>query len=209
MPHMICTAGNDQHVRIWDTRHLFSISSNAIPVASLPTPPPTATEEPSLAVDNTQPTLESDYHTVTSYLASPKGKHLMRAKWQHGKSCSSAYWDPWGRRILTTSYDDNLRIFTIDPASLVDLHLHDHSFKPTRVVRHNCQTGRWLTILRAQWSLNMDYMPHFTVGNMKRTLDVVSATGEKIVALWTDEWVFFFSFTTTSVVEEEEEEELM
>lgn len=38
----------------------------------------------------------------------------------------------------------------------------------------------------------MEYMPHFTVGNMKRTLDVVSATGEKIVALWTDEWVFFF-----------------
>lgn len=37
----------------------------------------------------------------------------------------------------------------------------------------------------------MEYMPHFTVGNMKRTLDVVSATGEKIVALWTDEWVFF------------------
>lgn len=52
----------------------------------------------------------------------------------------------------------------------------------------------------------MDYMPHFTVGNMKRTLDVVSATGEKIVALWTDEWVFFFSFTTTSVVVVEEEE---
>lgn len=37
----------------------------------------------------------------------------------------------------------------------------------------------------------MEYMPHFTVGSMKRTLDVVSATGEKIVALWTDEWVFF------------------
>lgn len=187
MPYMICTAGNDQHVRIWDTRHLFPISSNPIPLGSLPTPPPTATEEPPpTATEETHPIVESDYHTVTSYLASPKGKHLMRAKWQHGKSCSSAYWDPWGRRILTTSYDDNLRIFTIDPASLVDRHLHDHSFKPSRIVRHNCQTGRWLTILRAQWSLNMDYMPHFTVGNMKRTLDVVSATGEKIVALWTD-----------------------
>ena len=92
---------------------------------------------------------------------------------------------------------------------------------------HNCQTGRWLTILRAQWSLNIDYMPHFTVsglfspshsspnfsyfprpylkslarhrqyetliifwvqvGNMKRTLDVVAGTGDKIVSLWTDE----------------------
>jgi hypothetical protein len=34
--------------------------------------------------------------------------------------------------------------------------------------------------------LNMDYMPHFTVGNMKRTLDVVAANGEKIVGLWAD-----------------------
>lgn len=36
----------------------------------------------------------------------------------------------------------------------------------------------------------MDYTPHFTVGNMKRTLDVVAATGEKIVALWADPYVF-------------------
>ena len=59
-------------------------------------------------------------------------------------------------------------------------------FQPSKVISHNCQTGRWLTILRAQWSLNMDYMPHFTVGNMKRSLDVVAATGDKIVNLWTD-----------------------
>jgi hypothetical protein len=29
-------------------------------------------------------------------------------------------------------------------------------------------------------------MPHFTVGNMKRRLDVVAATGDKIVSLWAD-----------------------
>ena len=59
-------------------------------------------------------------------------------------------------------------------------------FQPSKVISHNCQTGRWLTILRAQWSLNMDFMPHFTVGNMKRSLDVVACTGDKIVNLWTD-----------------------
>jgi hypothetical protein len=36
----------------------------------------------------------------------------------------------------------------------------------------------------------MDYTPHFTVGNMKRSLDVVAATGDKIVALWADPYVF-------------------
>lgn len=197
MPHLICTAGNDQHVRIWDTRHLFSISSNLVPSAAAIEEEEEGTStlsgQSSSLPHDTHPTRESDYNTVTSYLASPRGKGLMRAKWQHGKSCSSAYWDPWGRRILTTSYDDHLRVFNVDPgSSLVDDRavgslLQPNGFKPTKVVRHNCQTGRWLTILRAQWSLNMEYMPHFTVGNMKRTLDVVSATGEKIVGLWTDE----------------------
>lgn len=32
----------------------------------------------------------------------------------------------------------------------------------------------------------MDYMPHFTVGNMKRSLDVVAGSGERIAALWAD-----------------------
>jgi hypothetical protein len=35
----------------------------------------------------------------------------------------------------------------------------------------------------------MDYTPHFTVGNMKRTLDVFAGTGEKIVGLWADPYV--------------------
>ncbi|WVO12493.1 hypothetical protein L204_100093 [Cryptococcus depauperatus] len=180
MPHLVCTAGNDQHVRIWDTRYLLSIAINF-----LPTPPPTATD--GFDLPETNPTHETDYDAIVKYLGSAKGRGLMRAKWQHGKSCSSAYWDPWGRRILTTSYDDNLRIFNVNPQSLLlDTPLPSAAFNPTKTLKHNCQTGRWLTILRAQWSLNMDYMPHFTVGNMKRTLDVVSASGEKICALWTD-----------------------
>ena len=67
-----------------------------------------------------------------------------------------------------------------------DAPLGKSDFQPSRTIPHNCQTGRWLTILRAQWSLNMDYIPFFTVGNMKRSLDVVACTGDKIVSLWTD-----------------------
>lgn len=59
-------------------------------------------------------------------------------------------------------------------------------FKPSKAIPHNCQTGRWLTILRAQWSQHTDYYPHFTVGNMKRSLDVIGMGGEKIASLWTD-----------------------
>lgn len=35
--------------------------------------------------------------------------------------------------------------------------------------------GKWLTILRAQWSPNPDAYPHFTVGNMNHSLDIYSA----------------------------------
>ena len=36
-------------------------------------------------------------------------------------------------------------------------------FKPSHKIGHNCQTGRWLTVLKAQWSSNPDVYPHFTV----------------------------------------------
>ena len=129
MPHLIVTAGNDQHVRIWDTRHLSHLNPKATDIL---TPPPTAvpndvngTNESHLANGeggdptagqpdtaahiNTQPTSSIPYDKVGSYMNTNKGKGLLRANYQHGKSCSAAYWDPWGRRILTTSYDDKLR----------------------------------------------------------------------------------------------------
>ncbi|WVQ67137.1 uncharacterized protein L199_005332 [Kwoniella botswanensis] len=180
MPHLIVTAGNDQHLRLWDVRSLSSINPT-----SIPTPPPSAkTEGESI---DTHLTGETPYEEVSKYMHSKKGQGLLRASWQHGKSCSSAYWDPWGRRVLTTSYDDKLRVWSLQPSSLLlPTPLSPSHFQPSKQIPHNCQTGRWLTILRAQWSLNMDYIPHFTVGNMKRSLDVVAANGEKIAQLWND-----------------------
>jgi len=56
-------------------------------------------------------------------------------------------------------------VWTLDPQlMLVDAPLEQSHFQPSKSYPHNCQTGRWLTILRAQWSLNMDHVPHFTVG---------------------------------------------
>ena len=209
MPHLIVTAGNDQHLRIWDVRHLSHLNPRTTEIL---TPPPSANgkngdplkgESDFGPHTNTRPTSSIGNEKVYNYMHSNKGKGLLRASFQHGKSCSAAYWDPWGRRILTTSYDDKLRgatspaleraelidcaVWTTDPSSFgSDAPLAAGQFQPSRIIPHNCQTGRWLTILRAQWSLNMDYIPHFTVGNMKRSLDVVACTGDKIVNLWTD-----------------------
>ncbi|WWC64442.1 uncharacterized protein I303_107052 [Kwoniella dejecticola CBS 10117] len=183
MPHLVITAGNDQHLRLWDVRCLSSISQSNKPES---VPLKTETNGNGDGPE-THLTGETEYEEVAKYMSSKKGAGLLRGSWQHGKSCSSAYWDPWGRRVLTTSYDDKLRVFDLKPSSLLlPQPLPSSQFTPSKQIPHNCQTGRWLTILRAQWSLNMDYMPHFTVGNMKRSLDVVCASGEKIVQLWNE-----------------------
>ncbi|WRT70364.1 uncharacterized protein IL334_007362 [Kwoniella shivajii] len=188
MPHLIVTAGNDNNLRLWDARSLSSVPANP---TSITTPISSAKAKAEPGVDTPYPdsfiTGETDYEGVSKFMTSKKGTGILRASWKHGKSCSSAYWDPWGKRILTTSYDDRLRVWSLQPPSLLlPQPLSTSHFQPTRQIPHNCQTGRWLTILRAQWSLNMDYMPHFTVGNMKRTLDVVTANGEKVVQLWNE-----------------------
>ncbi|WVR07792.1 hypothetical protein IAU60_004835 [Kwoniella sp. DSM 27419] len=185
MPHLLVTACNDQHLRIWDARHLSTIPSTTD--TSLSPSVKAENGKDATSYPDSHITGETDYERVMKHLYSAKGKGLLRASWQHGKSCSAAYWDSWGRRVLSTSYDDKLRIWDLSPETLsLDRPIPDDQFKPTKQVPHNCQTGRWLTILRAQWSLNMNYTPHFTVGNMKRTLDVISASGEKIVSLWNE-----------------------
>lgn len=107
MPHLLVTASNDRHVRIWDTRHLLSMKPNSDEM-TLPMP---KSEEKSDTAEhiNTQPESNIEVDRVVKYMDTSKGKGLLRGSWAHGKSCSAAYWDPWGRRVLTTSYDDKLR----------------------------------------------------------------------------------------------------
>ena len=63
------------------------------------------------------------------------------------------------------------------------------SSRPFTRIPHDCQTGRWLTLLRAQWSPNPDAYPHFTVRlvpsdiNWSYWLDSRSVT-------WIIRWIF-------------------
>jgi WD repeat-containing protein 76 len=73
-------------IRIWDTRSFKDI------VASLD-----------------QFETEVEWSFVSEYLEKNKDSPLLRGEWRHDKSVSAAYWDPRGRSIVSTSYDDNLR----------------------------------------------------------------------------------------------------
>jgi len=64
-----------------------------------------------------------DYDAVTAFKNSKEGLGLLRGEWHHDKSCSSAYWAPHGRQIVSTSYDDTIRrgcIQMCSPACLAE-----------------------------------------------------------------------------------------
>lgn len=49
------------------------------------------------------------WDAIDKYQAKKSNWKILRARAPHGLSCSSAYWDGAGSRILTTSYDDRIR----------------------------------------------------------------------------------------------------
>ncbi|XP_013865870.1 WD repeat-containing protein 76 [Austrofundulus limnaeus] len=76
----------------------------------------------------------------------------------HTKSIASAYFSPCtGNRVLTTCMDDCIRIY--DTSSMTESPL-------LKSIRHNVQTGRWLSKLSAVWDPKQEDC--FVVGSMMR-----------------------------------------
>ncbi|EIN07316.1 WD40 repeat-like protein [Punctularia strigosozonata HHB-11173 SS5] len=204
-PRFMVTASNSRILKIWDVRKLAGIAVASLDDqgSSLPTPPPTSptrgsspahpitdstgtelqlsvySQSPELGIAETQ---EFDLEAIGEYIASKSGKGTLKGEWTHHKSVSSAYWDPAGRRIVSTSYDDTLRLWDISPSKL-DAHGPLSSSRPFTQVQHNCQTGRWVSVFKAQWSPNPDVYPHFSIGNMNQSLDIYSCKGDLVARL--------------------------
>ncbi|XP_076347171.1 WD repeat-containing protein 76-like isoform X2 [Tachypleus tridentatus] len=89
----------------------------------------------------------------------------------HEKSLSSAFFSPvTGNYILTTSFDNKLRLF--DSTEL------NEDIKVKKTYRHNNQTGRWLTPFRAIWLPNNE--EGFIVGSMNHPhqIEVLDVNGD-------------------------------
>ncbi|KAI9837403.1 MAG: hypothetical protein M1838_004830 [Thelocarpon superellum] len=104
-------------------------------------------------------------------------------------SVSHANWNSVGQ-IATSSYDDTIKIH--DFAGCADWKaghpLTEDVMKPKTIIRHNNQTGRWVTILRAQWQLHPpDGIQKLCIGNMNRYVDVYTAKGEQLAQLGGDD----------------------
>jgi WD repeat-containing protein 76 len=110
------------------------------------------------------------------------GEHTSRL------SVSHAAWSAAGH-VATASYDDTVKIYSFPSASKwkVGHELDEAAMEPSAVIKHNNQTGRWVTILKAQWQQRPeDGIPKFVIGNMNRFVDVYTSEGEQLAQLGGD-----------------------
>ncbi|EIW85143.1 WD40 repeat-like protein [Coniophora puteana RWD-64-598 SS2] len=163
-PHYLLTASNNRTLKVWDIRMLRTLQSGK-------------------SLNTSSEPYRFDYDTMQNFIESKRGQGFLRGEFGHGKSVSSAFWDPRGRSIVSTSYDDTIRLWELDSAKLGSSTSFP-SFTPFCRIRHNCQTGKWLTILRAVWSPNPDVYPHFTIAGIRdHAVYVYSCKGDLLAKL--------------------------
>lgn len=92
-------------------------------------------------------------------------------------------------QIATSSYDDTIKIHHLDQCGSwpVGKTLTDEQFEPPTSIRHNNQTGRWVTILKPHWQEKPTFVgggaQRFVIGNMNRFVDVYAGSGEQLAQL--------------------------
>lgn len=98
-------------------------------------------------------------------------------------SVSHASWSAGGQ-IATSSYDDTIKIYDFSSASSWKPGHDISAMEPKVKVKHNNQTGRWVTILKPQWQKRpSDGIEKFVMGNMNRFVDVFAADGSQLAQL--------------------------
>lgn len=102
-------------------------------------------------------------------------------------------------RLVCNGYDDKIQLFDLDaqpgagpcaewkkqftlakgnpkPKEYDELPLE--ALKPLNTIRHNCQTGRWVSILKLKWQQSPeDGVQKFVIANMNRGLDIYNEDG--------------------------------
>ena len=105
------------------------------------------------------------------------GKLPTSFAYQHaGRSINSAYFSPSGKSLLTTTQSNKLEI-------LEDSHLASGLIKPKSSIKHDNQTGRWLSTLMAKWHPStFSDRELFVVGSMKkpRCIEVFADSGDLV-----------------------------
>jgi WD40 repeat protein len=110
------------------------------------------------------------------------GEHESRLSVSHASFSAAGH-------VATSSYDDTIKIHSfLDAGSWKIGHdIDSKAMKPTATIKHNNQTGRWVTILKPQWQHHPeDGIQKFAIGNMNRFVDVYASDGEQLAQLGGD-----------------------
>ncbi|EME80897.1 uncharacterized protein MYCFIDRAFT_65703 [Pseudocercospora fijiensis CIRAD86] len=110
------------------------------------------------------------------------GEHLSKL------SVSHAAFNGAGQ-VATASYDDTVKIYDFSDSGdwKAGHSLTDNEISPATIIPHNNQTGRWVTILRAQWQMQpQDAIQRFVIGNMNRFVDIYTSKGQQLAQLGGD-----------------------
>jgi WD40 repeat protein len=110
------------------------------------------------------------------------GEHVSRL------SVSHAAWSAAGH-VATSSFDNTVKVYNFSSAGSweVGYKLAEEDLEPMASIKHNNQTGRWVTVLKPQWQQRPeDGIQKFVIGNMNRFVDVYTADGEQLAQLGGD-----------------------
>ncbi|KFH45657.1 WD repeat-containing protein /-like protein [Hapsidospora chrysogenum ATCC 11550] len=186
-PHMLYFSTLDGCVGRYDTRapgseEIWSLSTHKIGGFSLHPLQPHLIATASL--DRTLKIWDCRKITGGGDLRHPAllGEHESRL------SVSHASWSAGGH-VATSSYDDTVKIYDFSDAGSWEPG-HDigtKAMEPKHQVRHNNQTGRWVTILKPQWQRRpRDGIQKLVIGNMNRFVDVFASDGSQLAQLGGD-----------------------
>ena len=89
---------------------------------------------------------------------------------EHGYSVNSVYFSPSGAHLLSTCIDDYVRVWAVDGEDV-------SAWPDCTRIRHNNQTGRWVTLFKAKWTMTDDA---FIIGNMSRQVDLYAWEKEAV-----------------------------
>lgn len=76
--------------------------------------------------------------------------------------------------LVCNGYDDTIRLFDVKTPS--------ENLQPRLTLKHNCQSGRWTSILKAKFKANRNV---FAIANMKRAIDIYDSQGQQLAHLGT------------------------
>ncbi|CAK7897559.1 DNA damage-binding protein Cmr1p [[Candida] anglica] len=170
LPHQIATASLDRTLRVWDLRNVSASNASW-----------------------------SEYE-------SQRSPHLY-GSYSSRLSVSCVDWNSQNR-LVCNGYDDKICVFDltsgIAPEDWSDTYqigeapkrsrkktevptTLEANLEPFTTIKHNCQTGRWVSILKSKWQTNPeDGVQKFAIANMNRGIDVYDQQGQILAHLTED-----------------------